>query len=278
MLTDTHDLETPLFTSRSSKIYAWEGTKLLKLFNDEVDPNLIENEKRNTVEAYTKGVTRVQCYGKITIGTQEGIIIECVKGKTLISLAGTKPAMVFKVPKLMAELQQSLHATHTTVIRSYKEMVFSALDSSYLSFLTLAERQNVIEIISQLPDGDSILHLDYHPDNIMSDGETATIIDWMTAARGVPAADVAATQYLLSEGEMIPGLNKAVRFTLEAIRKQICKYYMKAYKTATGMTDEEIAKWRLPFLIVRLGVWHIDSEIEVLQHKIKDAIHRSMKG
>jgi hypothetical protein len=94
----------------------------------------------------------------------------------------------------------------------------------------------------------------------------------MTAARGVPAADVAATLYLLTEGEMIPGLNKAVSFILEAIRKQICMHYLKAYKASTGMTDDEIAMWRLPFLIVRLGVWHIDSEVAILQHKIRDAI------
>jgi hypothetical protein len=265
-------LDQPLFTSRSSKIYAWEGTRLLKLFNASVDLNLIENEKRNTIEAFAKGVTRVQCYGQVTVGTQQGIIIECVKGKTLISLSGSKPLLVFKVPSLMASLQIALHATHTSEIRSYKEMVLQALASQHLSFLTEVERVKIIETIRALPDGDSILHLDYHPDNIMSDGEASTIIDWMTAARGVPAADVAATLYLLTEGEMIPGLNKAVSFILEAIRKQICMHYLKAYKASTGMTDDEIAMWRLPFLIVRLGVWHIDSEVAILQHKIRDAI------
>ena len=38
------------------------------------------------------------------------------------------------------------------------------------------------------------------------------------------------------------------------------------------MTDEEIAPWRLPFLIVRLGVWCIESETDDLQRKIREEL------
>lgn len=266
-------LDSPLFTSRSSEIYSWEGSRLLKLFNAEVDPHLIENENINTVEAYEKGVTKVKCYGLVQIDNRTGMIIECVNGKPLISLAGSYPMTVFQVPKLMVELQTQLHNTRTDIIRSYKEMVITTLDSQPLSFLSAAEKDNIRKRLALLPDGNSILHLDYHPDNIMSDRQSATIIDWMTAARGVPAADVAATLYLLNEGEMIPGLNKTVVLALETVRKLLCKQYLKEYQKTTGMTDAEIAPWRLPFLIVRLGVWNIDSEVLILQDKIRASLN-----
>lgn len=266
-------LDSPLFTSRSSEIYAWEGSQLLKLFNAEVDPFLIENEKINTIEAYEKGVTKVKCYGLIQIKNRTGMIIESVSGKPLISLAGSYPTTAFGVPKLMVELQTQLHNTQTNIIRSYNEMVITTLDSQPLSFLTKTEKDNILVKLAKLPDGNAILHLDYHPDNIMSDRQSATIIDWMTAARGVPAADVAATLYLLNEGEMIPGLNKAVAMALETVRKFLCKRYLKEYQKTTGMTDSEIAPWRLPFLIVRLGVWNIDSEVLILQEKIRAALN-----
>lgn len=262
-------LGEPLFKSRSSEIFSWQGNTLLKLFNANVDPALIANEEINTTETYEKGVSKVKCYGHIQIEDRTGIIIERVKGKTLISLAASKPHTAFKVPELMAKLQVNLHNTFTAKIRSYKEMVLNALSSEPLRFLSETEKTAVTEMLAALPDGNSILHLDYHPDNVMSDGEAATIIDWMTAARGVPAADVAATLYLLTEGEMIPGLNKTVAAVLETIRKLICKKYLAEYKKKTGMTDAEIARWRLPFLIVRLGVWNIDSEVNILQEKIR---------
>ncbi len=267
-------LGNPLFSSRSSEIYSWKDNTLLKLFRSGTDTLLIENEEINTIETFDKGVSKVKCYGHIQIGERRGIIIERVEGKTLISLAGSKPLTVFKVPALMVELQTNMHNTHTDKIRGYKEFVLGALNSAPLGFLTAEEKKIAEAKLSALPDGNSILHFDYHPDNIMSDGKTATIIDWMTAARGVPAADVAATLYLLNEGEMIPGLNKAAAAVLETIRKTICKKYYTAYKKKTGMTDDEVAPWRLPFLIFRLSVWNIDSEVSVLQEKIRGELHK----
>ena len=258
-----------LFTSRSSRIFHWKDNTLIKLFNPEVDPALIRDEEINTNEAFCKGVSRVKCHGLVRIEEQLGLIIERIDGKTLISLAASKPGTAFAVPKLMADLQIRMHRTETNTIRCYKEFVLSALESEPLSFLSDEEKQRARDIIGSLPDGKSILHLDYHPDNIMSDSREATIIDWMTAASGAPAADVAATLYLLTEGEMIPGLNRAVATVLESIRRVICKRYLKVYKKMTGLQDEEIAPWRLPFLIVRLGIWNISSEVPSLQQKIR---------
>jgi len=261
-----------LFTSRSSRIYRWKENTLLKLFNPEVDPGLIRNEEINTGEAYAKGISKVKCYGQVRVGEQTGLVIERVEGKTLISLASDKPGIVFKVPELMANLQINMHNTGTSVIQSYKMMVWNALSTDPLNFLSQEDKAVVLDFLETLPDGDSILHLDYHPDNIISDTREATIIDWMTAARGAPAADIAATLYLLNEGEMIPGLNRIVAFLLESIRKLICSRYLKIYKNKTGLTDAEITPWRLPFLIVRLGIWNIASEIDVLHEKIEAEI------
>lgn len=267
-------LGEPLFTSRSSEVFQWQGDTLLKLFRSGVDHELIRHEELNTVEAYEQGVSKVRCYGRIQIGDREGIIIQRVAGKTLISLAGKRPFTAFAVPGLMADLQINMHNAATARIRDYKDFVITALDSEPLAFLSEDEKKRAKERLEALPDGNSILHLDYHPDNIMSDGKTATIIDWMTAAKGSPAADVAATLYLLNEGEMIPGLSKAAAAVLEMIRKTICSKYYAIYKKKTGMPDSEVAQWRLPFLIFRLSIWNIDSEVNALQQKIRDELRK----
>ena len=258
------ELGSPLFTSRSSEVFYWEDYDreeevLLKLFRPGVDQKMIDQEEINTKETYAKGVSAVACYGQVRV----------------VSLNGTvrkHPETLLAAPKIMAEQQMALHRTHTKVIRSYKEMVRDCLNKPVMDFLTESERTEILRRLDALPDGDSILHLDYHPDNIMSDGEHISVIDYMTAASGAPAADVAATLYLLNEGEMIPGLNPAVAAVMEFLRKTICKKYLKRYKAASGMTDEEIAPWRLPFLIVRLGVWCIESETDDLQRKIREEL------
>jgi len=265
-------LGDPLFKSRSSEIYAWQEGTLLKLFHSNVDPIFIANEEINTTEAYEKGVSKVKCFGHVKVGERTGILIGVVPGKTLISLVNSKPMIILQTPGIMADQQINMHNAQTSKIRSYKEIVLTALDSEPLRFLSEAENVVAKQMINSLPDGDSILHFDFHPDNIMSDGNSITIIDWMTAARGVPAADVAATLYLLNEGEMIPGLSKAMATILESIRKSICKKYYALYKKKTGLTDADVTPWRLPFLIFRLGIWNIESEVNVLQQKIRAAL------
>lgn len=262
-------LGSPLFKSRSSEVYYWQENILLKLFKSNVDLELIENEEINTKEAFEKGISQVECFGHVKIGDRYGILIARVPGKTLIALVGSRPITLLQAPRIMAEQQIKMHHAHTTKIRSYKEIVLRALDLEPLHFLSEEEKNKAIQKISNLPDGDSILHFDYHPDNIMSDGKNITIIDWMTAAKGVPAADVAATLFLLNEGEMIPGLSKTVAAMLEKIRKSICKNYYALYKKGTGLKDSDVAPWRLPFLIYRLGIWNIESEVIVLQQKIR---------
>lgn len=263
-------LGDPLFKSRSSEIFTWQDGKLLKLFRPGIDPELIVNEEINTTEAFEKGVSKVQCFGHEHVGERTGIVIGRVPGKTLIALLGSKPMILFKASAIMAEQQINMHKAQTDKIRSYKKTVLNALDSKPLQFLSADEKTRAIQRLNALPEGNSILHFDFHPDNIMSDGSSSTtIIDWMTAARGVPAADVAATLYLLNEGEMIPGLSKVVAALLEVIRKSICSKYYALYKKQTGITDDEVAIWRLPFLIFRLGIWNIDSEVPVLQQKIR---------
>lgn len=272
VLDTTNQLETlgePLFKSRSSEIYNWHDDTLLKLFKANIDPVLIENEEINTTETFEKGVSQVKCFGHTKVGERTGIIVGRVPGKTLIALASSKPLIVLQASAIMAEQQIRMHHAHTNKIRSYKEIVLGALQSDPLSFLSDSEKNLAIQKINALPDGDSILHFDFHPDNIMSDGKSTTVIDWMTAARGVPAADVAATLFLLNEGEMIPGLSKAVAAAMELIRKSICKKYYALYKQQTGMQDAEVVVWRLPFLIFRLGIWSIESEIPILQQKIR---------
>jgi len=49
-----------------------------------------------------------------------------------------------------------------------------------------------------LGDGESLLHLDLHPDNVMLTGEGPFVIDWLNAARGPGEADVAHTWIVLA--------------------------------------------------------------------------------
>ena len=51
---------------------------------------------------------------------------------------------------------------------------------------------------------ESLVHMDFHPVNIMLSNDGSVVLDWTNAARGDPLVDVAATWVLLASGE-VPG-------------------------------------------------------------------------
>lgn len=60
-----------------------------------------------------------------------------------------------------------------------------------------AQRRRLLERLAGLRDGDQLCHGDFHPYNIMADGETLGIIDWLDATSGPAVADVCRSYLLI---------------------------------------------------------------------------------
>src|SRR5262245_55479689 len=58
-------------------------------------------------------------------------------------------------------------------------------------------KQELLDRIAEMPDGDRLCHGDFHPMNILGDPSQPIIIDWADARRGDPAADVCRSYLLM---------------------------------------------------------------------------------
>lgn len=272
------DLGEPLFASRSSDTFTYDGDKLLKVFHADVDPAMVDREELNTNEIFEKGATAKRVYEQILVEdngeTRHALLFNNVPGQTLIARGLSKPYTIPSIGKIMADQALLLHSKESDKIQSYKDLVRASMEQPHMSFLTEEDKAKVNARLDALPDRSNILHFDFHPDNILSDGKNICTFDFMTAATGDPAADVAATKVLLTEGEMIPGFNKAVATLLNVLKSAVFKQYLKRYKKKTGMTDEQIEPWAMMFRIVRMGIWGIPSERERLGREIKEELAR----
>lgn len=266
------DLGAPLFSSRSSELFGYGEDKLLKLFFADANKEFVDNEEINLKETFEKGISEVELFDRVKIDDRDGLIIKKLPGKTLLAVLNENPSFLEQIPSIMTRLQLKAHSNKTNVIRPYKEIIQSSLAADSLSFLNSEERSKVNQYVNQLPEGDSVLHLDYHPDNIMSDKTNSFVIDWATAARGVPSADVATSVYLISNGEVPPGTPPEEAAVIEQIRVIILEKYLENYRAECPVSDEELELWKLAVLIVRLGIWNVESEAEMLRGRIREEI------
>ena len=271
-------LGQPLVTARSAEIYAWPQQRILKLFYPAVPADEARRERVNASEAHALGATQVRCFDEVEVEGRYGIVMSRLEGGTLTKSTDANPLNLLRIPVTLARLQAQMHSAQTTQLQDVRQVIAGFLDHPALGFLTAAERVKARHHILQLPDGQALLHMDFHTDNILVCGQEATVIDWATAARGDAGADLAMTCFLFNEAELFPGITPFQAWLYNVLRKGIYRAYARRYRALRGLSREAfgatIARWYLSALIFRLASWQASTEVQPLQAKIRTGIAR----
>ena len=127
--------------------------------------------------------------------------------------------------------------------------------------------------LDRLPDGDRLLHGDFHPGNIMLGDQGPVIIDWSGAARGSPEADFARSLLILRLGEPPANLPLLVRFLALFARSLIIRTINRTYRKNITVDEKLFRAWQLPTAVARIGD-NIVEEREKLDKHIRELIAR----
>jgi len=272
-----HSLGTPWVTARSAELFDWEPGQVLKLFHPGFSADAAHWEKENLQEAHALGVTQVRCYGEVEIDGRRGLILQKIQGKTLTAWADTNPLNLFALPSALARLHAQVHGGETKKLRDIKTIIGECLALPSMDFLSVGDKDALRRYVAQLPDGHTLLHLDFHTDNILKSKEVETVIDWATAARGAVGADLAMTYFLFNEAELFPGITRFQEILYNTARKFIYQRYLRHYLALRGLEAGEvmaqILAWYLPIVVYRLATWQASTEVARLQKKILEAVH-----
>ncbi len=266
------DLGALIAIGRSAEIFSLGEGRVVKLFLNNIPAADIRTEFENTREANARGGCPMICHGQVAAGGRTGIVLDKIDGISLTRTPDKNPLLFFTISKTMAKLHAGLHERKTKKLRDIREMAREMLDAKPLGFLTKHERKKAKAVLDALPDGQSLLHMDFHPENVIVRGDEKIIIDWMTAARGNPAADVASSVFLMHDAELWPGTPRLKLIFYNIVRNIILRGYLKHYRKLTGMSMEEIDRWRLPVLMMRLGFWNVESERDAIIREIREII------
>lgn len=148
----------------------------------------------------------------------------------------------------MAKIHLEIHNTKSSALKDIKEVIKRSV-----SVIDIDDdiKKKIITYTDGLPDGDTVCHLDFHPDNIIKDGNSFTVIDWANAVKGCKAADVYNTIFTISSGTVPPGTPKEIENLINSLRIDITAQYLKYYLEQSDFTREEVDSWELPILAYR---------------------------
>ena len=254
----------------TAEIFEWDRDKILKLYRPEMPDNFCLYEFKVSQYAHEHLKITPKPIEVINFDGRIGAIYERIDGKTMLKLMISRPWKMSTYSKMLAryhiDIQQPVNITVNTV----KEKLRREIES--VSLLSTNEKKSIYNYLDALPDGNTLCHFDFHPDNIMISSKQCYVIDWMTGCMGDPLSDVARTSLILNYAE-IPRVPFVVNILAGVLKKSINKIYLRKYVASTGASISDIKKWELPLAAARLCEWVPDGESKRLFALVKKKLN-----
>ncbi|WP_454848715.1 phosphotransferase family protein [Rhizobium binxianense] len=161
-----------------------------------------------------------------------GLLMDRAHGE---SFAGQMtPAAPMPFIERMVRLHRQIHERPGGGLPSLKARLSANIQRA--ECLDAASRERLLLLLAALPDGDRVCHGDFHPWNIHGSSGEATIVDWLDACSGNPAADVCRTYVLMHHAAPAAAAD-----------------YVAAYARTGGAEPADVLAWLPPVAAARLA-------------------------
>lgn len=248
---------------RTAEVYAWGDDRVLKLYRTGWDVAWAEREAHVTQMVAVAGLPVPAVHGVIEVGGRFGILFGRVLGPSMVRQFEVKPWTLGRVLRAFTALHLAMHVRSMAAsnLPSQRALLVRQIESAQA--VPDRVRAAALRRLDQLPDDSALCHGDFHPDNVLVARHGQIIIDWGSASRGHPLADVAQTALLLQVGEL-PS-SERTRWLIASARAFVRQTYIRRYLRRRPARAEELAAWRLPIAVARLGEGIVEERSKLLR-------------
>lgn len=236
---------------RTADVYAWGNDRVIKLYQSWMPAIAIEREFAITRTAGDAGLPVPAVDQLVEVDGRIGIILERIEGISMLKVLESKPWKFIALSRQLAILHVQMHACLIPAgLYTQRQQIERGIDLA--TDLSKEDKKNIRGVLAQLPEGGSVCHGDFHPDNIILNSQGPVIIDWMTGTRGHPLGDVARTSLLFQTGGLPPRIPFHLRVMINVSRSVMYSVYFDTYMHLHPATHQQIDAWQLPILAARL--------------------------
>jgi thiamine kinase-like enzyme len=175
-------------------VYEYEEGKVLKLFNEGYPKEAVEREFYNAKAIKKMDFSKPKAHEIIFCEERIGIVYDKARGESLLDWV-MKTGNLKECAKYMAKLHRSILSNRISNVPDYKEF----LKNNIVNIPTedLKKREEMLQVIDKLPEGNTLCHGDFHPGNILIQNGQAMVLDFMNICKGSFLYDVARTVFLI---------------------------------------------------------------------------------
>jgi len=234
-----------LGTGKVAEVYAWGDDLVLKLYKPGVPKPSAFREAAllSIVESLGVPAPRVHSVGG-ELQNRWGLMMTRADGQPFAPALMTSPPSEEHLIALAA-LPRRIHAATAPQLPTLKARLRANIGRA--SRLDAPRKERLLAQLAALPDGDQLCHGDFHPWNVLGTPDSVTVIDWLDATSGVPAADVCRTYVLISHASVA-----------------LAETYVATYAKLAELDINEVRRWRAVVAGARLAEGVPDEEASLL--------------
>jgi len=250
-------------TGRTAEVFAWGDGQVLKLYRAGMPAQWVAEEARVGRIVVDAGLAAPAIGDTVELDGRLGVIYERLDGPSMLDYMASHPAEIPALGRQFAELHVQMHACYRPELSSQREGFVGAIE--VVPQLPAELKQAVLHRLEQLPDGLALCHGDYHPGNLVMTSHGPIVIDWMSACRGNPVADVARTTLMFRMARVPEYYSAETQRAVELARRSFYETYLSAYLTRRPFPVEEIEAWIPVLAAARLCEGIVEEEAELLK-------------
>ena len=205
----------------TAEVFDYGDGKVCKLFYPGDPGEAVDREYRNAKEAERLGLPVPKVFELVETGGRTGIVYEKIAGKSMLECIFENPEKAVFYLEEFVQLQKKWlkeAIVQSASVLSYKEYMRMQING------VGQEEASLFEEINGLPEGDTLLHGDFHPGNVLITTEhRAVVIDFMNVCKGPALYDIARTYFLLKEKDEAFG--RAYLEKMEVSKETIEPFY-----------------------------------------------------
>ena len=246
----TGDLEL-LGAGREAEVFAWDNGRVLRLARDASDTEMIEREAIALAAAHRAGANVPGVHERVTVDGRPGVVLDRIDGVGLLEQLAARPWSVRAVARTLGAEHAALHRIQSPAALP---KLHDELRHRLASPLVPEDvRVRALERLAALPDGDRLLHGDFHPANLLRTEHGCLVIDWTNGASGDPAADVARTILLVGGGKLADGTPVVIRVLAPIARRFLVTGYLRTYARDAPLDRALVDRWLPVWAAARLA-------------------------
>ncbi len=178
----------------NGEVYRVDSENVIKVFQKTAPLEEIDRERTLAQESLLAGIPTAISYSVVMADDRYGIMFEMINADTLSNMLKNNPDRYDELSGKYVELYKKIHKTEVDreCFPSVKELYADSITDCE-SWYSEDEIAALRALVDSVPDRNTMIHGDYHPNNVMFQDDELILIDMGDVSYGHPIFDFLAT-------------------------------------------------------------------------------------